>query len=219
MISPVFWRCASTCHLFPVQSLARVTSMHVLLGPSPWLHQLRHGSLHVVRRLHCYYGRVRLLAAVHHRLRPAAFPMRAHGPIHEPVARSPGFRTRSVGTCQVLQPRGTGRVLAITRTSVLPSAGTKASASRLIFSRLNSWPMLSPADASLRASPPETHGAGPMRVANPSSSWTFTTYSSLASQRTVPGIPRRLQSVFVVFVFGTCIILQDAEFHKRQTCH
>src|SRR6476619_938260 len=46
------------------------------LGPRPWLHQLRSGSLRFVRRLHSYYGRVRLLVPVHHRLRLLAFPMR-----------------------------------------------------------------------------------------------------------------------------------------------
>jgi len=42
--------------LFPVLSLARVTSTRILLGPSPWLHRLRDGSLHSVRRFHRYYG-------------------------------------------------------------------------------------------------------------------------------------------------------------------
>ena len=34
------------------------------------------GFLRFVRRLHCYYGEVRLLASVHHRLRFLTFPMR-----------------------------------------------------------------------------------------------------------------------------------------------
>ena len=54
----------------------------VPLGLRPWLHRLRSGSLRLVRRLHSYYGRARLLASVHHRLRLLAFPMRtrsAHG--------------------------------------------------------------------------------------------------------------------------------------------
>src|SRR5438093_4183996 len=34
------------------------------------------GSLRFVRRLHHYYGEVRLLVSVHHRLRLLAFPMR-----------------------------------------------------------------------------------------------------------------------------------------------
>src|SRR5437899_3806759 len=57
-----------------------------LLIPSPSLHRLRcvcpcrclrSGLVRFVRRLHSYYGEVRLLASVHHRLRLLTFPMRA----------------------------------------------------------------------------------------------------------------------------------------------
>src|SRR5438046_4866622 len=61
--------------------LARIS-----LGPRPWLHRLRCGWLrrgllrsgvrHFVRRLHSYYGGVRLLVPVRHRLRLLTFPMR-----------------------------------------------------------------------------------------------------------------------------------------------
>src|SRR4029077_16278083 len=61
--------------------LARIS-----LGPRPWLPRLRCSwhrcrllrseLFHFVRRLHGYYGRVRLLVPVHHRLRLLAFPMR-----------------------------------------------------------------------------------------------------------------------------------------------
>src|SRR5205823_2337639 len=68
--------------LRPVRALlARIS-----LGPSPWLHRLRNGWLssavrhrrvrYLVRQLHSYYGGVRLLVPVHHRLRLLAFPMR-----------------------------------------------------------------------------------------------------------------------------------------------
>src|SRR6195256_3597549 len=50
--------------------------MHIPLGPSPWLHQLRCRLPGFVRRLHSYYGGVRLLTVVHHRLRLLAFPTR-----------------------------------------------------------------------------------------------------------------------------------------------
>jgi len=50
---------------------------HIPLGPCPWLHQLRCRSLRFVRRLPSYYGRVRLLGSVRHRLRLLTFPMRA----------------------------------------------------------------------------------------------------------------------------------------------
>src|SRR6266566_3245011 len=61
--------------------LARIS-----LGPRPWLRRLRCNRhrrrllrsklFRFVRRLHSYYGRVRLLVPVHHRLRLLAFPMR-----------------------------------------------------------------------------------------------------------------------------------------------
>src|SRR5271169_6864017 len=47
---------------------------------------------------------------------------------------------------------------------------TTASAPRLILSRLNGWPVRSPADASPPASRPTTHGSGPMWFAIPSCS-------------------------------------------------
>ena len=66
---------------------ARALLARIPLGPRPWLHRLRSGSLRrgllhsrvfrFVRRLHSYYGGVRLPVPVHHRLRLLAFPMRA----------------------------------------------------------------------------------------------------------------------------------------------
>ncbi len=75
------------------------------------------------------------------------------------------------------------------RAPVSPSAVTKTPAFRLILSRLNSWPMHSPADASPWASRPTTHGSGPVWFAPPSPQWTGSAYSSPASQRTVTVIP------------------------------
>src|ERR1700760_4377408 len=45
-------------HAFPVLRPARALLARVPLGPGPWLHRLRCLSSGVVRRLHCYYGRV-----------------------------------------------------------------------------------------------------------------------------------------------------------------
>ena len=52
------------------------------------------------------------------------------------------------------------------------------------LSRLNGWPMRSPADASPQPSRTATHGAGPMLIANPSSYRTLTDYSLPVSRRT-----------------------------------
>ena len=73
------------------------------LGLRPWLHRLRSGLLCLVRQLHGYYGRVRLPTSVRHRIRLLAFPMRTTAAIGRwPEMGSPGSRTRSVCTCQVL---------------------------------------------------------------------------------------------------------------------
>ncbi len=53
-----------------------------------------------------------------------------------------------------------------------------------VISRLNGWPVCSPADASPLPSRADTHGLGPMWVATPSSQWTCTTYSLPISRRT-----------------------------------
>jgi hypothetical protein len=50
----------------------------VPLGPRPSLHPLRHRCSGFVRRLLRYYGGVRLLGSVHHRLRLFTFPMRTN---------------------------------------------------------------------------------------------------------------------------------------------
>src|SRR3990170_4781311 len=66
-------------HTNPAQSPACALLARVPLGPRPWLHRLRGSSdarSRFVRRLHSYYGGVRLLTLVHHRLRLLAFPMR-----------------------------------------------------------------------------------------------------------------------------------------------
>src|SRR5215467_11928792 len=75
-------------------TLTRLCARHVLCWPAfplvPALgYRLRSGSLRLVRRLHGYYGGVRLPASVHHRLRLLAFPMRTrHG--WRPDVGSPG---------------------------------------------------------------------------------------------------------------------------------
>lgn len=77
--------------------------------------------------------------------------------------------------------------LALARAPVLPSAGSNASAPGTTkLSRLDGWPMRTPADASPAPSRTQTHGSGPMRFATPSSYWTLTNYSLPVSQRTDP---------------------------------
>src|SRR5262249_28071167 len=64
-------------HAYPALRPERALLVRIPLGPRPSLHRLRGGLLRFVRRLPSYYGEVRLLASVHHRLRLLTFPMRA----------------------------------------------------------------------------------------------------------------------------------------------
>jgi hypothetical protein len=74
---------------------------------------------------------------------------------------------------------------ALARRIVLPSALSIASAPRKFqFSRLNGWPVRSPADASPASSRRQAHGSGPTWIASPSSQRTFTTYSLPVLRRT-----------------------------------
>lgn len=85
------------------------------------------------------------------------------------------------------------------------------------ISRLNGWPVRSPADASPLPSRADTHGSGPMWVATPSSQWTCTTYSLPVSRRTnyPGGSDLRSYHDFcpgsdVVDVFQTVTVLRSA---------
>jgi hypothetical protein len=73
--------------------------------------------------------------------------------VRRPNPRPPGSRTKSFCTYQASAPRTTR------------------------FSRLNGWPMRSPADASPSPSWTPPHGSGPMRIATPSLQATSTAYS------------------------------------------
>ena len=142
-------------------------------GPhSPWSRPLaplapHGGARRFVRRLHSYYGQVRLLWSVHRRLRPPAFPARSLQNSARTVQRYPGSRPGGVSACQCLRRRGADLCLAIATWAVLPSAGRKASALRSWFSPLNGWPTLSPVNASLRPSRVAAHelGGGVVRYA------------------------------------------------------
>jgi len=71
-----------------------------------------------------------------------------------------------------------GTALAISRLPYcLPRYQARRLPNRKDFSRLNGWPMRSPADASPTPSRRPTHGSEPMWIATPSSQWTCTTYS------------------------------------------
>ena len=68
------------CHANPALCPVRALLFRVPLGPRPWLRRLRcigdRCRIRFVRRLRSYYGGVRLLTIVHHRLRFLTFPTR-----------------------------------------------------------------------------------------------------------------------------------------------
>ena len=101
------------------------------------------------------------------------------------IQRSPGSRPRNFRTCQGLRPRRVGRALAVARPVVLPSDKQTSSAPGIrTVSRLDGWPVRSPADASPTSSRTRAHGSGPVWFATPSPQWTCTTYSLPVSRRT-----------------------------------
>ena len=137
------------------------------------------------------------MASGHHIIGYGSSPSQ-HGPVQHacwrwPTMRSPGSRTWSVRTCQVLRPRRVAQALALALLDILPSATQTASAPGISFlSRLNGWPARSPADASPTSLRLPAHGSGPMWVASPSSWGTFTSYSLPVSRRTDVSIPMRI---------------------------
>src|SRR3954462_1331318 len=78
-------------HGCPAPGPDRALQSRLPLDPAPSLHRLRGGRRRLVRRLPRYYGRVRLLRPVHHRLRPPAFPVRSWDRRPGRARRSPRF--------------------------------------------------------------------------------------------------------------------------------
>ncbi len=145
----------------------------VPLGPRPWLHRLRRRLPGIVRRLHGYYGGVRLPTVVHHRLRLLAFPMRARA---EPATSAAGRPwdlpvpvQEASAHARVCDHAGSSRRSRSARPCVWPSTfGTVSAPGMIGLSRFNGWPVRSPADASPAPLRTSAHGSGPMWIATPS---------------------------------------------------
>src|SRR5216683_767047 len=90
-------------HALPARCPVHASPARVPHGPGPSLHRLRRRLPGGVRRLRCYYGWVRLLPPVHHRLRPSGLPdADRRASARRSDRRSPGSRTRSVRACRGL---------------------------------------------------------------------------------------------------------------------
>jgi len=155
-------------------------------GPPPFLHRLRHRWRGFVRRLPRYYGAVRLLPSVHHRLRPSR-PSR-HGPLPRrdgqtrdlPVSvqrvsiRAWGLRPRKAGSDARL---GAPAHVAF---PIVPQGRRFG----CIFFR-GSIPSPHVPLSTLRAHPRgyDTHDSGPVWMASPSPYGSFIRNSSPASRR------------------------------------
>ena len=91
------------------------------------------GFLRFVRRLHRYYGEVRLLASVHHRLRFLTFPMRASRLCSLwPDMRPLRFRRAPFGRDGTFDPGG-ATASRIAMPHILPSTVPSVSASATFF--------------------------------------------------------------------------------------
>src|SRR6185437_8000541 len=127
------------CHACPALCPGRALPARIPLGPSPWLHRLRSGSLRLVRPLHGYYDWVRRPAFVHHRLRLLAFTMRTSD-CHWSNGGPPRFR-RDPFLRDGVFDHGRASASRMTTPHMLPSTLLTASASAsLCLSRLNSPP-------------------------------------------------------------------------------
>src|SRR5438477_10029122 len=114
----------------------------MLVGHRPWLHRLRRRLPGFVRRLPRYYGGVRLLTIVHHRLRLLASPTRTRAGrvtyllANREISRFP-YKERPHMPRSATAPGR--RAFTLACPSVLPSTVSSASAPGMrSFSRLDS---------------------------------------------------------------------------------
>ena len=110
--------------------------------------------------------------------------MRATHPCEWSSWRSPGSRTESFCACQGLRPRRAADARENAPSSVAFHVVDRVGTREFLLTRLNTWPTLSPSDASPPVSRLDTHGLGSMWIALPSLWWTLTTYSLPVSRRT-----------------------------------
>src|SRR5207245_7724277 len=103
-------------HACPARRPVRVVPVRIPFGSGPSLHRLRGGLLRLVRRLPHYYGRIRLPASVHHRLRLLAFPLRTRARLRSDAGpprfrRDPSARHALCHPGRVAMPRTTSLLI------------------------------------------------------------------------------------------------------------
>ena len=157
----------------PALSPVRALLARIPLGPRPSLHRLRcfrlrrrslcTGLFRFVRRLPSYYGEVRLLGSVHHRLRLLTFPTRtAAGLLPRGRPRDLSVPVRGTSAyARVSDPAGPARRLRWRATPCcLPPLGQRRHPGLIWITGLNGWPMHAPTNASPRPHGTSTHGSG-----------------------------------------------------------
>src|SRR5438552_7404395 len=206
---PIFHGCLPyppqrTLHDFSVQCPVRVLPRRFPFGQPPSLHLLRHWFVgnnrqltSFVRGLRRYYGSVRLPASVHHRRTSLDFsmrPKRAGLGVRRISRFSRRLRPYMPGASDLA---GYQRSLPKRRVGCgLPLLLT-GSASRTVFSWLNTQPALSPVNASPRGLLHSTHDSGSSRLARPLTFETFIQYNlPVLSRRTRRKKPCRSQQVY-----------------------
>src|SRR5205807_1739444 len=103
-------------HACPARRPVRVVPVRIPFGSGPPPQRLRGGLLRLVRRLPHYYGRIRLPASVHHRLRLLAFPMRTRARLRSDAGpprfrRDPSARDGLFDPGRVAMPRMTALLM------------------------------------------------------------------------------------------------------------
>jgi hypothetical protein len=150
----------------------------ISLGQAPSLQTLRGRLIRpsFVRVLLWYYELVRLPVIVHH---GCTFFLAARSLISKDnngISRVP--RKERLHVLGVFDLAGSGSVSRLRRCQCgLPHMGTSSAPRKRKFSRLNTLPMLSPANACHNPSRENSHGPGPVWFATPSLYKTFTYYS------------------------------------------
>ena len=163
----------------PALSPEPVTLERLPLGQPPSLHRLRSPCCGVVRRLHRYYGRVRLPLAVHHRITGATLPMRTaqDGLSRTASQRISRFPCKTLPSMYGVSDRAEPRCTLRWRCpGVAFRFLLRRRRSELTISRLNTRPARSPVNASPSPLRAPTHDSGPRWIAIPFSYETLIHY-------------------------------------------
>src|SRR5215471_16113257 len=165
----------------PAQCPDRGRPAAVPLGRGPSLPGLRGGNALVVRPLHRYYSLVRLLIRVRAHRSAFAFMSRTGVPCRSRM-RPPRLRAKNFSTC-ARSPTARGSPVQA-RPSQYAMGDVAFSARERdrhlgirSVSQLNTWPVVSPVDASRRPSRDAAHHSGLGWLARPFPWGTFTSYS------------------------------------------